>query len=337
MAQRQPRKQRPTEKPFQRPEAELQESQARLQRVEEELEQGLKRVWSLESDLYSLADTLSASGVTVAALPSLKEELRQVRDHLGRVQDRQTDLANRVEEMGRQGQAAAGRERQELTAVTRQLEALAKQVAPYESHLRAQEDASRHVKDDVAGTRLAHEGLAQDLQEMSTVAARALEGGTRLEHELSRANGQIGALRGEGEALSERLNLMQDQFHRQGERLGQLEAAVDFPEEARELLQRASFERGQMAERLAAIDRVSEELRERVEEFVQGLARLDQRSQSQATQLLLVTEQLRELDDQTKGQIKRLFQATLRQRRRQVEALAQEIKELSQGEIVSEE
>jgi chromosome segregation ATPase len=308
-----------------------------LQKVEEELEQGLKRVWSMESDLRGLAETLSASGVTAAALPSLKEELRQVRDHLGRAQDRQTDLATRVEEMGRQGQVEAGRERQELAAVTMQLEALAKEVAQYESHLRAQEDASRHVKDDVAGTRLAHEGLARDLQEMSTVAARALEGSTRLGHELSRANGQIEALRGEGEALSERLTLMQDQFRRQGERLGQFEAAVDFLEKARELLQRASFERGQMAERLAAIDRVSEELLERVQEFTQGLARLDQRSQSQATQLLLVTEQLRELDDQTKGQIKRLFQATLRQRRRQVEALAQEIKELSQGEIISEE
>jgi hypothetical protein len=46
-----------------------------------------------------------------------------------------------------------------------------------------------------------------------------------------------------------------------------------------------------------------------------------------------ISGQLNELADQTRGQIKRAFQLLLRQRRRQSETLAQEIKELSQGEL----
>ncbi len=83
------------------------------------------------------------------------------------------------------------------------------------------------------------------------------------------------------------------------------------------------------------MERLSTEIGERVQEFVQGLARIDQRGQSQATQLLQIQEQLQELNEQTREQMKRLFQNILRQRRRQAEALAQEIKELSQGELSS--
>ena len=46
-----------------------------------------------------------------------------------------------------------------------------------------------------------------------------------------------------------------------------------------------------------------------------------------------VSGQLNEVADHTKSQLKRILQVLLRQRRRQPEALGQEIKELSQGDV----
>ena len=323
--------------PLQWLEEELRETKSRLHKVEQELDQTLKRVWSLDADQHKFAETLSASGATLAALPALKEELRQARDQLSRVQDRQATLAKRAEELFRDSQAEAGRERQEVATLTKQVEVLARGIAQYESRIQALEGASRHVEEEVAGVRLAHQGLARDMEELSGRGGRTLEATIRLEHQLSRASGQIEALSQQDEALADRLNLIQEQIRRQGERLDKLEAAAGFPQEIRELLQRANLEQEKLAERLGAVERVSGDLAVRIPEFVQGLALLDQRSQAQATQLLAMAEQLRELSEQTKTQMKRQLQAMLRQRRRQAEALAQEIKELSQGELNSGE
>jgi len=331
------RRGRQPESPPQWLEGELREAKARLHKVEQELDQALKRVWSLDADLRNVMETLSATGAAIAALPGLKEDLRQLREQIGRVQDRQTAIANRAEEAFRRNQAEAERDRQEIATLINQLEALARGIAQYEGRFQALDEASRHAEEGVAGIHLAHRDLARDLGELSSHSARSLEATVRLEHELSRTAGEIEALRKEDEALSERLKLEQEQGRRQSERLDKLETIAAFPQEARELLHKATFERGQLAERLAAVERASNELTERVQEFVQGLARLDQRGQAQATQLLAMAEELREINEQTKGQIRRLLQAIIRQRRRQAEALTQEIKELSQGGLASGE
>ncbi len=316
---------------------ELREARARLQTVEGDLEKGLQQLLSLDGDVRRLSETLSASGVTRAALPGLKDEVRQVRNQLERVMDRQKDLASRVDEEFRQGQAEAGRGRQELAAVTAQLQALASDIAQFPAHVRVLEDASRQVKDDLAVLRLENQGLSRDVQEMSTTGARALEGTVRLEQELGRTATQINDVINADRALSERQSLFQEQSRRQGERLDRFEVVVAFVEEARKQLEVAAFERGKISERLVVVERASEELVEQVQDFLQRLALVDRRGQSQATQLLQIEEQLQELNDDTRGLVKRLSQVTLRQRRRQAEALAQEIKELSQGEVISVE
>jgi hypothetical protein len=54
---------------------------------------------------------------------------------------------------------------------------------------------------------------------------------------------------------------------------------------------------------------------------------------AQGGQLMAMPEQLKELSEETSKQLKRVFQTLLRQRRRQAETLAQEIKELGHGEL----
>ena len=83
-----------------------------------------------------------------------------------------------------------------------------------------------------------------------------------------------------------RVQLIQEQVRRLAERIDKLEAIAAFPEEARELLQRATFEREQLAQRLLQIERLSGEVTDRLAEFLQSTARLDQRTQMQAAEIL---------------------------------------------------
>jgi len=313
----------------------LRDTKARLHKVEGELDQALKVVWSLEADVKKLMGMLTSSGSVSAAVQGMREELRQLHDHMGRIQDRQAALANNVEEMGRRRQVEGGRERPELGVLAKQTDVLERNLEHLDGRLRAIEEVARHVEEEVAGFRLTEQTFERTLADISTRAARALEAALRLDQQLSLSATEREKLQREDEALSDKLRLLLEQTRRWVERLDKLEALATFPEEAKEMLKSAAFERDQLIHRMTSVERLATEVAERAQEFVQGLARLDQRSQIQASELLGLSAQLQELREQTKGALKRVFQMLLRQRRRQAETVAQEIKELSQGELHS--
>ena len=321
------------ESPVEWLENELRETKARLHKMEGELEQALKQVWSMDAGVKKLTEASSAPGSASATLAALREDIRQLHGQMGKLQDRQTALANKTDEVLRQRQTETSRDRQELGELSRQVVSLIKNIEHYETRAQAIEEASRRAEETVAGVRLTDQSLERQMEEISTRTGRAHEASLRIEQDVARVGPEIEKLAKVDEAQTERLQVMQEQLRRLGERIDKLESISAFPEEARELLQRASYEREQLSQRILLVERLSSEVTERLQEFLQSVARLDQRSQTQAAELLAVSGELNEVADYTKSQLKRVLQVLLRQRRRQHEALGQEIKELSQGEV----
>jgi chromosome segregation ATPase len=316
-------------------ENELRDTKARLHKVEGELEQALKQLWAMEADVRRLTDSSNVSGSISATLAGLREDVRQLHSQMGKLEDRQSALGNRTEEMLRQRQAESGRDRQDLGALTRDVATISKNIDHYESRAQALEETTRRVEEATAGSKLADQALERQLDDLSTRTARAHEAVLRIEHDVARVAPELEKLAKDDAAQVERLQLFQEQARRLAERIDKLEAIAAFPEEARELLQRANFEREQLSQRLLQTERLSGEVTDRLAEFLQSTARLDQRTQGQAAEILEITSQLNEWGEQTKTQLKRALQVLLRQRRRQYEAIAQEIKELSQGDLQS--
>ena len=316
-------------------ENELRDTKARLHKVEGELEQALKQLWSMEADVRRLSESSSVSGAVSATIAGLREDVRQLHGQMGKLQDRQSDLTNRTDEVLRQRQAESGRDRQDIGSLTRDVAAVTKNIEHYEARVQAIEETTRRVEETAAGGRLADQALERHLEDLSTRTARAHEAAMRIEHDVARIGPELEKLAKDDSSQVERLQLIQEQVRRLAERIDKLEAIAAFPEEARELLQRATFERDQLAQRILQVERLSGEVTDRLAEFLQSTSRLDQRTQTHAAEILDITGQLNELTDHTKSQLKRIFQVLLRQRRRQSEALAQEIKELSQGDLQS--
>lgn len=316
-------------------EGELGETKARLHKVEGELEQALKKVWSMESELRKLVEAISSSGVASTSLTSMREELRQVQSQMSKFHDRQSSLADRTEEAVRRRQAEGARDRQDIGALAKQVDGLIRGIQQYDGRAQAMEDAVRHMEEAVAGEKLDGQGLERQLEEISTRSARTHEATLRLDQEVSRLGGNIEQIRATDVAADDRLSLITEQARRLGERLDKLEDIAPFPEEARELLKRANLEREQLAQRMVQVERLSTEVSERLQEFLHGIARLDQRSTTQGSELLALTTELQELTEKSRAQLKRVFQILLRQRRRQAESMSQEIKELGEGELHS--
>ena len=316
---------------------ELGKIKAAVQKVEHELKQALTQIRNLDSGLSKLEQGGGDAGGAAAALTGIQEEIRQLRSQTDRLQDRQNIIAGRTEEQGRKQQSDLERERQERADVLKRTEAAATSVGQFESRVQLLEESLRRFEEAVAELRLGQQALSRDIEELTSRGARNLETALRLEHQLDALAGDAEALRKRDGELEERVSLYEEKTRREAERVDKFEAHLSLPLEIKEQLDRARFERQQVSERLVKVEASADGLTERTAEFVQGLARLDQRTQGQATRLLEIAEDLKQQREAVFDQLKRLTHTIERQRRRQAEALAQEIKELSRSELNREQ
>ena len=314
-------------------ENELRDAKTRLHRVESELAQALKIAWSLDADVQKVLQGVAVSGSVESTLQSFREEVRQLGDQLSKVQDRQGQLASRVEQVANERQAEKGRDRQDVSLIAKQVESINRVIEQFDGRMKALEEVVRHAEEEIAGSRLTAQALERAMDEVQTRSARSHEATMRLDQEFARFSGEIERLESAGETLADRVSLVLEQLRKALERQEQLEEIATTQEEANEALQRAAYEREQISHRMASLEHLATEIVERTDEFVQGLARLDQRGQNQASELMAMAARLEDLTEQTKAGLKKVYQTFLRQRRRANEAMNQEIKELTQGEL----
>lgn len=313
-------------------ENELRDAKARLHKVESELEQALKHSWTLETEIRKIHEAMNVSGSAVGQLSAMREELRQVRDQLSKIQDRQAAITNRTEEMLRQRAADTGRDKQDMVTLSKQIDGVSRTVDSFDARMKSLDESVRRAEDGVATVRLGAQAIERQFEDVAVRGQRSLESAVRLEQDIARMFGDVEALRKTDAELDDKIKLILEGTRRVAERLDRLDGISDFPDEARELLNRANSERDQLAQRIALAEKLGGELSEELQQLRHHVARMDQRQQVQNAQLVDLLGRVQELSEQLQGQVKRVFQLFLRQRRRQMDTLAQEIKELGQSE-----
>lgn len=313
--------------------SELREAKARLHKIESDLAQALKQSFGIEAEVRKLMEAMAVSGSVEATLQAFREEVRQLRGQVGKVEDRHSTMSGRIESVINQRQSESSRGQQDLALVTKQMEAANRVIEQFDARVKALEEIARHVEEEVAATRLQNAALDRMMEDTNSRTARTLEATLRLDQEFARFGGQIEKLDKSDESLSERMAAMMEQVRRSTERLDKLETLTTFAEETAEVLQKAAFDREQLTSRVAHVEHLIGEIATSSEEFTLALGRLDQRSQTQLSELNALAARLQDLTDQTKAGLKKVYQVLLRQRRRKSEALNQEIKELTAGEL----
>jgi chromosome segregation ATPase len=278
-------------------------------------------------------DVMGSLTTSVTSLPALQEDMRQVKDQINRLQDRQSSLSNRSEELVRQRQAELGRERQDQTGLVKRLDALEKVVARYENRWQAIEKAMRHLEDGVATSRQGQDQMGRSLLDLSTKTGRNVEAVDRLEEAAGKLANSVEALEQSSAALADRLSLVLEVAQRAEERLDALERNLPLLDELRKQQEGVRYERDQFTERVASLEQSLTEVKELSNEMRHLLGILQERTQQEATQLLGLTEEVKEYRKQVSEKLRRALMVMQRQKRRRSEALALEIKELTQSEV----
>ena len=219
-----------------------------------------------------------------------------------------------------------------MSILSKQIEGVARGVGQFDERMKALEEIVRRAEDGVGAVRLAGQAIERQFEDVAVRGQRSLEAAVRLEQDVARITGDVDALRKIDAELDDKIRLILEGTRRVAERLDKIDGLVNFPAEARELITRANSERDQLAQRIALSEKLGGELTEELQRLTHHVAKIDQRQQVQNAQIMDLMGRVGETSEQLQAQLKRVFQLLLRQRRRQMDTLAQEIKELGQGE-----
>jgi chromosome segregation ATPase len=314
-------------------EEELRQAKSQLHKLEQQVEQARNQLWNLVESVQKGEDVLSAVAAHLAAFPHLQDEMRQAKEQLGRLQERQLANQGRIEEAVRQQQAAAEREREEYSASLRRLEATERLSQSYEGRMLAVEENVRRFRDDISLLEKRLEVADKGGEELAGKTARHSEVVKRLEEEMRRLHGEIDALTKQDSILSERAQLLLEQVRRLAEQVTILSEDRVVQQELADVQEHWRMEDQRLDERLKALERAMGERLQHAEDHARALELLESKSQTQAERLAAFQQQIREQRQQVVTYLRKLSQFQERQKRRQLAAMEQELKEMKQRDL----
>ena len=300
--------------------AQLEQQLAHLQSIVTQLTE------SFQGTERSLRET--AQGATLAY--RLQEEINQSVALIVHLQDEQAELKVRVDDLGRLREATQTRDQEDWLDLVRRTDQLERQVAAWLDRQAGADEASRRMQETLSLVQHELQQIEHRLEAVEGKAARALEGANRAEHTLSQTDATIMALQHEDEAIAERARVAADMAHRLEATLNQHLHELQRVELLAERIELHRAERQRLEDRALRLEEGLGELRDLTQKGEDQRARMAAQQQGLSARLDAVQEQMEEQRVKLVDQIRRLTGSQERTKRRQVQELERELREMRQ-------
>lgn len=308
--------------------AELLSERAHSARLSQQIEQLQAMVLDLAEQVRAIEAQHREVAAKAANAALVQDGIVAIQDVLNRVQEAQTMLNARIDRLQRERAAEMERERTNVNDLYHRVQALEREVQSWTDRQTSLEDFSRRFQEAISKTELAVRSLETRADSTETRAARAVEGANRAEQGLAEIERVLGDLKREDEALNERVRLVQEVAHRlEGQVEASKEGYRDLPV-LRERLELLRAERQRVEDRATRLEAAVYELETWRQKQEHVATTLDARSQALDTRLSQMQEKLDEYRTLLLSQLLKLHQSQERLKRRQIEDLEREIKEL---------
>jgi chromosome segregation ATPase len=314
-------------------EEEMRQAKALVHKLQQQTEQTTNQAWVLSQGLQKAEDALSGMSAQLVALPQLQDDVRQLKEQVGRLHERLLAGQGRMEETVRQQQTAMEREREERSVSLRRVEGTEKLTQSYEGRVLAIEEGQRRIRDDVSLLQKRAVELDKGVDEVTGKAARHGEAVKRLEQESSRVHAELDALAKQDSALSDRLQLLGEQARRTEEQVAVIGADRVVRQEFADALTHWRGEQQRLGDRIKTLEQTLDEIRQRAEDQARALELLENKASTQMERVGLFQQQIRDHRQQVTEFLRKLTQFEERQKRRQLAALEQELKEIKQRDL----
>jgi chromosome segregation ATPase len=308
----------------------LYQLKAHVSQLEQQVGHLQALVTNMTDGLRTAEGSLREAAQRVGQVPRLQEELNQSVALLVHLQDLQAETKERLDTLVRTGEGEAGRDQHDWTDLARRLEQLERQLALWQDRQAGVDEVGRRFQEGLSLLRQELQQLDRRLEGAESKAGRGLEGATRAEHTLSQVDAAILALQREDEAVGERARSAADAAHRVETTLAQHLQALQRIELLAERVELHRAERQRLEERALKLDEAMTELTGRLEQQREAQGRQSAQQQGLASRLDSLEEAVSEQRALLVDQIRRLTASQDRTKRRQIQELERELREMRQ-------
>lgn len=313
----------------------VQQQTAHLRQQAEQMQAALVDVGD---KIGALEGRLSQAYASLEHLPQIFDQLGQVRDEVGRLQETQAALRSLLDQVGRGWAVEFERDRRERTELYRRIEALDREIEGVANRQNRVEEASRHLHETVAGGLLQIEQVQRLIEALERRVDRSIEAANRIDSTAALFAAAIDALKNQDEVLAERVRLAGEVARRVEEQLDAIQREQGLYHVILDKIELQRAERTRVDDRLATLEAGLDDLQTRVEAAAQAFSLLDGRTRGHSERLDLLQQDMDALRGQVREQLQRMAELQERLRRRRLEEIDREIKELKRYAIkLSEE
>jgi chromosome segregation ATPase len=261
-------------------------------------------------------------------LPIMQDQVRQLTGLLDRIQDTEVLIDTKFEMLERQLGERHGRDQAEKNDLYRRVQDLERRAESMHERQSGVDDAHRRFQEDVARTHLGAQGINQRLEAVESRAGRTLDAVTRLEASAAELESAIRSLRREDDVLAERARLahevavrIESEMHAQAEEY----RALPLLAERVELLR---AERQRLEDRVSRAEESLADAVTRLEREEEASAQIDARLKSHDARIGEIHAGAQDVRRGLSDQLLKLNQMLERMKRRQVEEMERDIKDL---------
>lgn len=309
-------------------EDELREAKTVIARQQQAIEQLSSQIWELTDALHRAEDLLATLPPRLESVSDYEGHLRQVKDEIGVEHERGLAFETRLGEIVRIQQTESERERAVLNDLVHRMENAERALQGNTPRFDALDEATRRSIESVTYVRQRLDELDRSVEGVDGRITRIAESGGRTEHEFARLTGEIEALRRQDAAVAERVQVYTEILKRLETQIAVVSSEVAVKQDVIERIELARVELHRLEERIFVQEAVATELREADEGVVRQIAMLEGRDRGLVDRLTGLQNDLANHRSAVSEQFSRLHQSQERARRRQIEDLEREIREM---------
>ncbi len=299
-----------------------------------QLEQQLEHLQSMTTEMSEGQRTVETSlqevTLGVAQAPRLQEELNQAAALILHLQDQQAETKEQLDMLGRRHVEEEGRDQEEWIVVVRQVEQLERQIEHWQDRQAGVDEVGRRFQEGLSLLSQQLQQVEQRLEGAESKAARALEGTGRVEHTLTRVEAAILDLQRENEAIIERARVTAEVAHRLEVTLNEQLQERQRLELLAERIELHRAERQRLEDRAMRLEEELSELRGRTDDQQQRQGMLGGQQQGLASRIDSLQEEVVDQRAMLAELLRKLLNAESRTKRRQIQELEREIREMKQ-------
>jgi chromosome segregation ATPase len=309
---------------------EIYQLKGQVAQLTQQLEQ-LRSMATEQSESQRAVETsLRETALGAAQTPRLQEELNQAAALIVQLQDQQAETKERLEQMGRRSEEEESHDQEDWVEVARRVEQVERQVDLWHDRQAAVDEVARRFQEGLSLVRQQLQQADQRLEAAESKAARGLEEAGRAEHTLTQVQATLTALEREDEAIAERGRVTAEVAHRAETALNERPQELQRLELLAERIELHRAERQRLEDRTVRLEEELGELRGRTDQGEQRQVVLSSQQQGLASRLDSLQEGVTDQRAMQADLLRKLLDAQARTKRRQVQELEREIREMKQ-------